>query len=182
MAKKGFFIIGHGGSGTSLLRGLLNAHPEITCHFEQLSTAGALQSIYEWKKQAAESDFIWGNKLPLEKMWDRGWIPPNFLDIPREGFKVVWIVRRYERWVKRQIPEVARYNWQRGLALYWAIRNAYPEKIIQVSFEDLLLRTEVELTRVCDFLGIKYEKAMMDGVNDTGHYSYDYGQILTEKI
>ena len=63
------------------------------------------------------------------------------------------------------------------------MRNAYPEKIIEVSFEDLLLRPEPELRRVCAFLHLRYERRMLrEGVNNTGHRLYDYGKIMLDRI
>ena len=171
---KSFLILGHGGSGTSLLRGLVNAHSRIECGFELFG---------DWQAAAKEcKPLIWGNKQPLEKLWSHNWQDKDIRQLI-DHFKIIWIVRRYGKWKKNQKRAYAETNWQKGRALYWAMRNHKPTGIMEVSFEDLLLRPEPELRRVCAFLHIRYERRMLrDGVNDTGHNSYNYGQILLEKI
>ena len=173
MKNNDFLIIGHGGSGTSLLRGLLNAHSKIQCGFELWG---------DWKQDAAKCKLIWGNKQPLERFWSDKWEHDEIKEII-EYFKVIWIVRRYPKWKKNQKNAYAETQWQKGRALYWAMRNSKPTDIIEISFEDLLLRPEAELRRVCTFLHIRYERAMLrEGVNDTGHKMYNYGQIILDKV
>jgi len=174
--KNDFFILGHGGSGTSLLRGLLNAHSRIECGFEIWG------DIEKWCASARAQQLIWGNKIPLEQFWSHKWQHSDIKKLIKH-FKIIWIVRRYNKWKKRQIQAYAIENWQKSRKLYWAMRNADPQGIIEVSFEDLLLRPESELRRVCAFLHIRYERRMLrDGVKDTGHKMYNYGQIITDKI
>lgn len=170
-----FLIIGHGGSGTSLLRGLLNAHSQITCGFE---------IIGEWEKNAAECKTpIWGNKQPLERLWGAHKLKDDEIIEFIDDYLIIWIVRRFEKWIKNQKPHHAEANWQRGRAIYWAMRNRRPERIIEVSFEDLLLRTVDELWRICNFLHVSYEQRMLrTGTAQTGHKSFNYGRILTEKV
>lgn len=169
-----FLVIGHGGSGTSLMRGLLNAHSEITCGFELWG---------DWQKEAEKCETpIWGNKQPLERFWGAKWEHDGLVELI-DDWLIVWMVRRFEKWIKKQGRSKAETGWVKGRAVYWGMRNRRPERIIEVSFEDLLLRTESELRRVCDFLHVAYEPEMVSvGVSDTGHKSFNYGKILTEKV
>ena len=171
-----FFILGHGGSGTSLLRGLLNAHSRIHCCFEVWG------DIETWSASAKACKLIWGNKIPLEQIWGHKWQHSDIKELIKH-FKIIWIVRRYAKWKKNQNEVYASANWEKSRRLYWAMRNADPEKIIEISFEDLLLRPEAELRRVCAFLHIRYERRMLrDGVKDTGHNQYNYGKIMLDRI
>ncbi len=175
--KNDFFIIGHGGSGTSLLRGILNAHSDVHCCFE---VAG---DIDKWLDMASECvEPVWGNKKPLEQLWGHKW---GHGDIKKIGkyFKVIWIVRRYEKWKKNQTPVYAKANWKKGRKLYWSMRHQRPRGIIEVSFEDLLLRPIPEVRRICAFLHIRYQKQMLrDGPGATGHTMYNYGEIKTDRV
>ena len=174
--KNNFFILGHSGSGTSLLRGLLNAHSRIECGFE---IWGGIES---WTKSAKDCKQIWGNKQPLQKMWSHGMQHADIKELI-DHFLIIWIVRRYDKWKKNQKAAYAIENWEKGRKLYWAIRNHKPSGIMEISFEDLLLRPEPELRRVCAFLHIRYERRMLrEGVNDTGHKQYNYGQIMLDRI
>jgi hypothetical protein len=180
--KLDFFIIGNGGSGTSLMRGLLNAHSRIDCAFELWGTNAIEDQLDYWVTKAAEHKDIWGDKLPLEQFWSRKW---QHKDIKKliNHFQIIWIVRRFGKWKKQQALDVAEKNWRKSRALYWSMRNHAPTKIIEVSFEDLLLRPEVELKRVCAFLKIRFERKMLnDGLKDTGHRMFNYGEIKTAKI
>jgi len=182
--KNDFFILGHGGSGTSLLRGLLNAHNEIDCGFEAwaVKNKDIDGNLAKWAQIAKEHDKIWGNKIPLEMFWSNHWPDEKITEIGK-SFLVLWIVRRYPKWIKKQESRKAEQNWIKGRAIYWAIRNGRPDAVIEVSFEDLLLRTESELRRICDFLHIGYEQQMLlNGLNNTGHAKFNYGKILTEKV
>ena len=179
-----FLILGNGGSGTSLLRGLMNAHSGIECGFEvydkevEHHPKNSGDNPYrwcDWKKSATESELLWGNKMPLERLWRFG---KTDTDIEKliDDYLIIWIVRRIDRW-NRPVE-----GWNRGRSVYWGMRNRKPDRIIEVSFEDLLLRTRSELTRICDFLGVLFEHGMLDGVSDTGHRKYNYGKILPEKV
>ena len=171
--KDAFLIIGHGGSGTSLMRGLVNAHSRVDCAFEAWG---------DWKAEAKKTKLLWGNKQPLERFWSQQWGHAEIKNLI-DDFLIIWIVRRYKKWKKNQVKAYAEANWQKGRQLYWAMRNTHPERIIEISFEDLLLRPESELRRVCAFLHIRYERGMLlNGLNDTGHRSYNYGEILTAKV
>jgi hypothetical protein len=174
--KNNFLIIGHGGSGTSLVRGLLNAHSRINCGFELWG---------DWEaeaKKAKKAKLIWGNKQPLERFWSQQWEHKQIKNLI-DNFLIIWIVRRYAKWKKNQTVAYAEANWEKGRKIYWDMRNREPDRIIEVSFEDLLLRPHAELRRICAFLHIRYERKMMqDGLNDTGHRQYNYGEIKLDRV
>lgn len=181
---KHFFVIGNGGGGTSLLRGLLNAHTQLEVLFEENKGGRekpAEKEIAHWVELSEKSDLKWANKVPLEQFISRGWSDDDIISLS-DYFKLVWLIRRFSRYWKGKAHGVYEKNWHWSQALYWRIREKYPDRIIQVSFEDLLLRTEIELHRICVFLDIEYEATMLEGTNDTGQGSYNQATINQEKI
>jgi len=182
-----FMLIGNGGGGTSLLRGLLNAHSKLHVEFEENKSGRvqpAVNEILHWialAKLVEDNGVIWANKVPLEQLKSRGWTDKDILCLA-EHFKMVWLIRRFSRYWKGKKESIYKENWEWSRSLYWQIREKHPDRIIQVSFEDLLLRTAVELRRICAFLGVRYEKNMMKGTHNTGHSTYDQAGINLERI
>jgi hypothetical protein len=199
-----FFIIGNGDSGTSLLRGLLNAHSRIYCEFEswrhksvnvkighpektKIPNKQSLQMLF-WVKEAEYHNeqnpkMIWGNKVPLEQFITYKWKDHQILKIGKK-FHVIYIFRRYSQYSKSSFrSSTYQENWARSGRLYWKFREQDPARVLHISFEDLLLWTEFELKKICRFLGVGYQKKMIEkGTVETGHPNYAYGCIMTEKI
>jgi len=189
---KSFFIIGNGGCGTSLLRGLLNAHSQMEVAFELWNPKQKDQvemNLENWQKLAGEKKdkgLVWGNKIPLEQFITLGWTDEDILGLS-VYFKIIWITRRYSKYFKKPTRNTNKRlmyenNWARSNDLFWKFREKDPKCIIQVSFEDLLLHTWVELLRLCVFIGVGYEPFMIDGTKDTGHNQYQHDRILIEKL
>ena len=119
---KHFLIIGNGGGGTSLLRGLLNAHNKINCLFENKGgkKAGDPQgSIDEWLKLSNENDsYIWGNKIPIEQFISMNWKDEHIYKLT-DIFKIVWLTRRFSRYFKKSFGTYEKYRrtwtWTRKL-------------------------------------------------------------------
>jgi hypothetical protein len=94
---KAFLIIGNGGSGTSLLRGLLNAHSKIECLFECWGKQGDRTKQFEmadeqaahWLELSEKCEIIWGNKVPVEQFITRKWEPGSMARLI-DDFKIVW--------------------------------------------------------------------------------------------
>lgn len=199
--KKDFFILGNGGGGTSLLRGLLNSHSQIDVRFESFEKLSIDRDFMEWEKDRSETEkrgLMWGNKIPLEQFRNNEWRDDDLLRILYEGYKVLWLSRRFTKYVKPQTrgrymkdfkpvdfnSAVAQYRemWEWSQSLYWRFREEMPDRVMQISFEDLLLRPDVELTRICIFLNIHFESGMLRGTMDTGYGKYDQGTINVSKV
>ena len=73
-------------------------------------------------------------------------------------------------------------NWNFAHDVYWLMREHKPEDIIRVSFEDLLLRTNIELFRICDLLGVLFQTQMLNGTMNTGHRAYNQSSINVERV
>lgn len=177
-------ILGNGGGGTSLLRGLINAHPAMSIEFEHkggpVKTPGHEQAV--WRKIGSECDLIWGNKIPIEQFISRKYTDADIVPMVDE-YQVIFIFRRFSKyWQGRASTALYHTNWKWCQELYWAMRERQPSRVISVSFEDLLLRTQSELRRICDFIGVEYDPIMISGTNDTGYKKYNHGKILLEKL
>ena len=187
-----FFIIGNGGCGTSLLRGLLNAHSQMEVAFELWNpkqgdkVEGNLKNWQELAEEKKQQGILWGDKIPLEQFVTLGWTDEDILKIS-DYFKIIWITRRYSKYFKKPTRNTNKRlmyekNWQRSNELYWKFREKDPACILQVAYEDLLLHTWIELLRCCIFIGVGYEPFMIEGTNETGHPTHNYDRILIEKL
>jgi len=182
-----FLILGNGGGGTSLMRGLLNAHSRIVCAFEVKGSnvAGDVKgTLKAWDVLAQiNNGNLWGNKMPIEQFKTRAWSTDQVVSLS-DKYKIIWIVRRFSMYHKKGFAteDVYRENWNWAQELYWAMRERHPETVIRVSFEDLLLRPVIELKRLCVFLGIRYEATMLNGTKDTGLGKYDQPTINKGRI
>lgn len=190
MAKP-FLIIGNGSSGTSLLRGLMNAHSQIECLFECWGMDGdrtkqfdmAKEQAEYWIEQTEKSKLMWGNKVPIEQFITRGWDALTIAQLI-DDFKVIFIIRRFSMYCKdpKHKMELYTQNWNFAQDTYWLMRERAPERVISVSFEDLLLHTTTELFRICEFLGVLFEVEMLKGTMDTGHRTYNQASINVERV
>lgn len=184
---KRFFIMGNGGSGTSLLRGLLNAHSQVKCAFEKTTKEKSFESAESlWKAEKYKSNALWwGNKIPFEQFITANWSDDEIKKIPAAGYYIVWIVRRFTRYSHKTTGHrlnTYMANWDRAQKLYFEIKDAYPETVLMISFEDLILRPEAELKRICTFLNIKYEIEMLNGTKDTGFKKYSQAGFNRDKL
>jgi hypothetical protein len=184
-----FFILGNAHSGTSLLRGLLNAHSKLYVDFEYFENKKFNEQFAIWFEKQIEIDRmnkIYGNKIPIEQFRTALWTDEQILQIGRKGFKIIWIQRRFSGYNEGYNTETEKLywnNWVWGRTLYWMFKEQHPTRILQVSFEDLLLQTEIELKRLCYFLGIEYEDNMLiEGPRNTGYPRYDQSTINQSRI
>ncbi len=171
-----FLILGSGGSGTSLLRGLLNAHSKLDVMFENMQ-----QDKWDiFVKAANKKGLIWGNKMPVQKMNSNKIFDKQIEDFI-ENYFIIWLVRRPAHF-DMKLGVKFRDQWGRINSIYWKMKDKHPDKIINISFEDLVLWPASELTRICNFLGIIYENKMLEGTRETGHRSYRHSNFLIEKV
>lgn len=181
---KHFFILGNGGSGTSLLRGLLNAHPEIHCQFEVWCSDKTIETcLKEWLQTAKECEkenLIYGNKIPFEQFKTHKTDDNDMIRIA-DHFKIIWMQRRYSKYAKKKNSGTFKQSWDSAREIYWVIREKYPDRIIKVSFEDLVLRPYDELCRICGFLNVEYDAQMIYGTRETGHPNYRHSDIMSSK-
>jgi hypothetical protein len=170
-------LIGNGGGGTSFTQRRLTRHSKIECLFEAKLGGGEhapeaeTEHYIKLRDDADSRGMVWGNKIPIEQFETRRYSDDDIVSLS-DHFFVIWLRRRWSRYFKQSHAHHAYYrgHWDRAGRVYWMIREKCPENIIQVSWEDLLLRPVIELVRICAVLGVDYEPEMNDEA------------ILTEKI
>lgn len=182
-----YLVLGNGGGGTSMLRGLMNGHPDCVCEFENWNKKdGYEKNLEAWKQRASEAGCCWGLKIPIEQFITYKWTNYQVASLV-EHFLIVWIMRRYSKYQKKKnMQPYYTKHWHAAQDMYWQAREIRPDRIIAVAFEDVLLRPEIELIRICMFLGVDYSdksiKAMLHGLGDTGHPDYNYSELKTNKV
>lgn len=171
---KHFLLIGNGGGGTSCTQRLLNSHSKIQCLFENKGKEGNPRpdaDLDEWLRLADEAEqagLIWGNKEPIEQFISRDYAERDIEQLA-DHFKIIWLARRFSQYAKQHKGNATTgkrkwsypKTWAWTRARYWKCKDKHPETVISISWEDLLLRPEIELTRICAFLGVEYEPAMI---------------------
>ena len=190
LSSKAFLILGNSVSGTSLLHGLMNHHPQIDCLYEWFRNRTQPKvAIDEWRtaaKTAAKRGLIWGNKIPIEQfvtLKSKSWKPEQIIALI-DDFKIVFIQRRYFQYAKSNAGHAQYREWWEfaNFTIYWSMRDRHPDRIIAVSFEDLIQRPRLELNRVCEFLGIsmKYNlqiKGTVNGKSRIDHHGFDLSRL-----
>jgi hypothetical protein len=180
--KHGFAIFGNGFSGTSLLQSILNAHTGVVCDFEKYyQSHGEFDNWVKSIEEYAKKGLLYGNKLPIEKMC--GFNLCNYVSLAAQHIKIIWIVRKYggyrQSYLNRfggQPTEEINYNWQTSNNLFWMLKEKHPADVVMVNFEDLVIAPEREVRRLCDFLKIGYEPAMLDGCKNMDDTVKQYHQ------
>jgi hypothetical protein len=206
------FVVGVGRSGTTLLRLMLDAHPELTIppetHFvpelieacrdrarspEQLTEI--VTSARQWGDFALDRDELasrfrkaepldagnalrafyalyaerigkprWGDKTPIyvESMAEiQGALPEaRFVHLIRDGRDVA--LSRMRR-ALAEPPPVWRIaeNWKRRIEAARRDGGELPH-YLEVRYEDLVRETEPTLRRVCEFIDLGFDAAMLD--------------------
>lgn len=176
----GFHISGAGRSGTSLMTGLIDAHPRCTVVPETLSKTllhsgeGApreriVRYLEACEIAAAEAaPLLWGHKSPTEHVFPMGrdgalefieatkHIPCIFM--LRDGRTcVVSKMRRKNAPLERAIE-----LWKYSIWYLQRLREAGGPLLV-VKYEALVADPISELQRVCSFLGRTYDDVMLSG-------------------
>lgn len=118
---------------------------------------------YNMDKQHKESAKIWVDHTPVnvEYVGLLKEFYPNakFLHIIRDGRGVAASYKNVS-WGPKSMQDIANH-WLKKLAYGFAYETRYPEDILSVRYEELLLNTEETVKKITDFTGIKYEENML---------------------
>jgi hypothetical protein len=217
-----FFIVGCGRSGTTLLRTMLNHHPEVAIPLESFFIVDYLRApetvsiarlrsmligeyeLKEWGLDLTEETFEgcetprqlitrlheryaaehgkarWGQKTPRLIRFG-GLIKANY---PKARFVVVLRNPRatVNSLMKSNVHSAnalfASKRWAADVGEGLALKQRYPGDVMEIRYEDLVTQPEQSLRRVCDFLNLPYDPAML-GYHESGveEYSEYYEQI-----
>lgn len=204
------FIVGQGRSGTTLLRLMLDAHPDLaippeTCFIPKAVRSclwtknpkkaffNTLTSHPRWEYQSIEDLLYerimalrpftvseglrcfyrlyaeqhnkprWGDKTPFYwarmSLISRAFPEARFIYLIRDG-RAVSLSRRKAQFPSSAIEETARL-WT------WSIKEARQQSnglkhYMEVRYEDLVLETEATLRKICAFIDLPWDPAMLN--------------------
>ena len=185
------FVVGCPRSGTTLLRQLLNAHPNLSCgpetHFlssmeeieksrwRELALFGVSQS--EWRSHVRDL-FSWVHMQFAEEHGKTRWIDKtpayalilDFIDQLYPDCQVVHVVRN-----PRDVIDSYRRRW--GIRREWAGTQAWPkyvraarefgkshpeDRYIEVCYEDLVTDPRKAMQRLIAWMGEPWDEGIMD--------------------
>jgi hypothetical protein len=75
---------------------------------------------------------------------------------------------------------VASYRWRRAIEIIYALKKRCPEKVLVVSFENVVTMPKPEMERIAAFLELKYQDRMLEGPYYNPWYA-EHG-MNTEKV
>ncbi len=208
------FVVGSQRSGTTLLRLMLNAHPNIAIPFESNFIVDTARRIDEYGDlrdrknlrrlldDIAEDSFVARGGLIVDKEKILAFSPDTYpelirsiytvyaashgktrwgdkdpayvtdLDVIHELFpdcRIIHIVRDGRDvasslmgldWGSRNIPRLAR-DWQWKVTLAHKMGAMIPDQYLEVRYEDLVRSPQACLEEICDFVGERYDDAML---------------------
>jgi len=108
---------------------------------------------------------LYGEKTPVHYK-----IAPQLLELFPQS-RMIWMFRDGRDvllslskvpWKIHRILRVHAWEWRRSMEQMRQRQRQYPDRIIEVKFENLLTNPEFELNRVCQFLGIEFEPRQMN--------------------
>ncbi|MCS6243450.1 MAG: sulfotransferase [Opitutus sp.] len=105
--------------------------------------------------------------LGFKEVWV-GEFTPQFLTLA-PGSRVVHIVRDPRAVVASNYVSGARYpllflirQWRKQATLAWLYAQRYPERVLVLKFEDMVSESRATAEKLCRFLGVEFDPAMID--------------------
>jgi hypothetical protein len=178
MTHTKLLILGAPRSGTTLLTGMIGAHPQVAMLCED--RAFSMRHLI--------SKRVVGNKLCIPNQID---LEPSLLarlgarlgysifkdkstvsiqgHLEDETMKLITLIRTPQAIVSSIMErgghpfEEAARRWMRSVEVIAHLREHAPERTILVSFEDLVRDPERTLQSICDFINLAYDADMLEG-------------------
>lgn len=200
-----FFIVGCGRSGTTLLRNMLNNHPQIAIPVESLFIVDYLRApasvpitvlsrllvndyeFREWGMPIALADLegcltardlidrihelyatqqgkaFWGQKTPRfvrhGRLLKSFYPQARFIHVLRDPRAVASSLMRSN--LHRSNVYYAAKRWDRDIRAGLALGQDYPDDVVDVYYEDLVISPAETLEKICAFLGIDFHPDML---------------------
>lgn len=108
---------------------------------------------------------VWIDSTPVNlrhaSFLQRKFPDAKFIHLVRDG-RAVYASQRNLDWGSKD-PIFAALKWMEALCPGLLAESKYKLKCIRVHFEDLANNPVFECTRICDFIGIPFEKTMLSG-------------------
>ena len=207
------FLIGSERSGTTLLRLMLDHHPDIAFNLEseflvsEISAAGVFPDLTAYRRMLQADRVFRHSEFRIREDLDFPSLVKDFLGQKLErdrkhivgatvhyGFsklRYLWPQARYiyllrdGRDVAASIVEMgwagnvfAGAKWWLDAEREWSeFQRLLPrERWIEVRYEDLIAKSEAQLRRICEFIGVSFSERMFDYVESSSYALPDASQ------
>ena len=183
-----FLITGAGRGGTSLLAGLLAAHPKLEVGFESFAPeligthpqAGRSvpERLHRFRAacdlEAARHPTPWGNKITTEQIAGLEEVNNAGLDVAAEFYasladiRHIFILRDGRTCVRSKVTrtgqpiDIACQRWLFSVEIFRRFQNSSIPGVV-IRFEDLVRDPRTAIAPVCEFLGVNFDEAMLAG-------------------
>jgi hypothetical protein len=207
------FLIGSERSGTTLLRLMLDHHPDIAFNLEseflvsEISSGGAFPDVAGYRRTLQTDRVFRHSEFSIREDLDFPALVNDFLrqKLEREHKHIVGATVHYGfsrlryLWPRAQYiyllrdgrdvaASVVEMGWAGNVfagAKWWLdaerewteLQRSLPrERWIEVRYEDLIAKSEAQLRRVCEFIGVSFSERMFDYVESSSYTLPDASQ------
>ncbi len=161
---------------------------------KERSLARLLDEVYRYHGQRQEATFErWGDKTPINvgcmnEIMDV-FPKARFVHLLRDGVDVVHSWSGVEKYAGEVIAPARR--WKTAVTEARHFGQTYPDRLLEICYEDLCRDSEQTLRRVCSFVGLSFEDALlsrsdhydeMETAQSVGHYENAFASITTDSI
>lgn len=180
MERRHLLIIGAPRTGTTLLATMISRHTEIGVLNEDkgwtmrkllgktwVGNKRCIPNQIEMKKPGVFQARLW-KKLGFSKEYQSSqFCIEDYFKLPH--FKIIAIIRNGNDAISSGIHRGkksfsgASYRWCRAIEIIHDLRARFPEMVLVVSFEDLVLHPRENMIRVAEFLSVEYQDRMLEG-------------------
>ena len=180
MERRHLLIIGAPRTGTTLLATMISRHTEIGVLNEDkgwsmrrllgktiVGNKRCIPNQIEIKKRGRLYSRLW-KKIGLAKEYQSSqFCIEEYLTLPH--IKVIGIVRDGNDAISsgmrrgKKSLRGASYRWCRAIEIIHELKTRFPEIVLVVSFENLVMRPQDNMERIAEFLGVDYQDRMLEG-------------------
>jgi len=173
-------IIGPPRSGTTLLSTMISLHTDIAVLNEDkgwtmrqilgkriVGNKRCIPNQIEIKKPG-RLHFRFLKKLGIAKEYQSSaYSIEDYLSLP--NIKVIGLLRGGNDVISSVMSRSeknfngAAYRWCRAVEIIHELKRRYPDKVLVVSFEDLVLHPRANMERIAAFLDVDYQERMLEG-------------------
>ena len=180
MERRHLLIIGAPRTGTTLLATMISRHTEIGVLNEDKGWAmrkllgktlvgnkRCIPNQIELKRPGKLHIRLW-KKIGLAKEYQSSQFSiEDYLTLPH--IKIIGILREGNDAISsgmnrgKKSFQGAAYRWCRAVEIMHELKTRFPELVLVVSFEDLVLHPRENMIRVAHFLNVEYQDRMLEG-------------------
>ncbi len=196
MPETKLLVLGAPRSGTSLLAGMIGAHPNVAMLREDY--AGSMGKIVG--KDVVANKVCIPNQIGFSNTWwnrllrrygytfFRGYSVVSIEDYMSDStMRVVGVVRSpyavVESMIRRGglVKSAAYARWAKSTIMLAEMSKRYQDRILIISFESLVQDPHKAMLIVCDHLSLEYSDSMMMGHRHTASYDSENNAIDPDK-